>query len=113
MAGNITYDKALGEQAAQGTLVNYVPDTAQTLASKTGICYDFSALYAALCLSQGIPCALVKGDHQGSYHAWNMVYVDGQWSPVDLTKAIANRDVTVTDFSQCVLTQEGYTAAAF
>ena len=42
-----------------------------------------------------------------------MVYVDGQWSPVDLTKAIANREVTVTDFSQCVLTQEGYTAAAF
>ena len=42
-----------------------------------------------------------------------MVYVDGQWSPVDLTKAIANRDVDVTDFSQCVLTQEGYTAAAF
>lgn len=59
------------------------------------------------------PCAIVKGDHQGSYHAWNMVYVDGQWSPVDLTKAIANRDVDVTDFSQCVLTQEGYTAAAF
>lgn len=37
VAGNFTYDKALGEQAAQGTLVNYVPDTAQTLASKTGI----------------------------------------------------------------------------
>lgn len=113
MAGNFTYDKALGEQAAQGTLVNYVPDTARTLASKTGICYDFSALYAALCRSQGIPCAIVKGDRQGSYHAWNMVYVDGQWSPVDLTKAIANQDVDVTDFSQYVLTQEGYTAAAF
>lgn len=36
-------------------------DTSKTLQTKTGICYDFSCLFAAICRSQGIPCYAVDG----------------------------------------------------
>jgi len=53
-----------------------IPDT--TLKEKTGICYDFSSLYAAMLRSEGIPAKLVKGyapNYATGYHAWNEVYV--------------------------------------
>ena len=62
-----------------------------------------------MCRSQRIPCAIVKGDLNGSYHAWNRVYVDGAWSEVDVTRAVANRDTGVTEFADCVMTESGYT----
>lgn len=110
MAGSFTYDKELGQKAAAGKVVNYVPDTATTLESKTGICYDFSALYAAMCRSQGIPCTIVRGYRNGSYHAWNSVYVDGAWHSVDLTWAIANRDTQAATFADCLAPVTGYVA---
>lgn len=115
IAGNFSYDRALGAKASQGLVVNYVPDTAKTLESKTGICYDFSALFAAMCRSQGIPCAVAKGYLNGQYHAWNMVYVNGRWSAVDMTRAIANHDTSAATFADCVisLSANGYTGMDF
>ena len=109
MAAGFTYDRQKGAEIQSGQLVNYVPDTERVLAQGTGICYDFSALFAAMCRSQRIPCAIVKGDLNGSYHAWNRVYVDGAWSEVDVTRAVANRDTGVTEFADCVMTESGYT----
>lgn len=69
---------------------NYVPFPDSTLTAKTGICYDFSSLYAAMLRSQGTPAKLVKGyapkNAQG-YHAWNEVYDSsaGKWIIVDTT----------------------------
>ena len=69
---------------------SYVPVIDKTLIDKTGICYDFSSLFAAMLRSQGIPAKLVKGyapKNAAGYHAWNEVYDAslGKWVTVDST----------------------------
>ena len=113
MAGSFTYDDEMGGQAKRGELVNYTPDTSRTLESGTGICYDFSALFAAMCRSQGIPCAIARGYLDGGYHAWNMVYVDGAWNAVDLTRAVSSRDTGAAGFADCVTSLDGYTGMTY
>ena len=68
----------------------YLPVPDSTLAVRSGICYDFSSLYAAMLRSEGIPAKLVKGyapDYAVGYHAWNEVYdaAKKQWIVVDPT----------------------------
>ncbi len=71
---NISYDNQLAATVKSG----YVPDVDSTLARKKGICYDYSALMAAMLRSQGIPTRMVHGYAYSSpndiYHAWNEVY---------------------------------------
>ena len=68
----------------------YIPVVDQTYIDKKGICYDFSALYAAMLRSQGTPAKLVKGyapKNAVGYHAWNEVYDVSQkkWVVIDST----------------------------
>lgn len=76
---NISYDNAKAEKLA--TTAGYAPDPDETLATKTGICFDYSSLAAAMLRSQGIPTKIVTGyvDPNNIYHAWIMVYIDGTW----------------------------------
>ncbi|UUZ86988.1 transglutaminase-like domain-containing protein [Paenibacillus sp. P26] len=53
-----------------------------------GICYDASALFAAMLRSSGVPVKLVQGYAPGirQYHAWNEVYLEGKgWITMDVT----------------------------
>lgn len=109
---NFTYDYALAAQVKSGAVKNYTPDTGAILASRKGVCYDLSALFAAMCRSQDIPCALVKGQMFGGYHAWNMVYVNDQWVAFDLTVPVSGRTVHAESLTQCIATQDGYYAVA-
>lgn len=67
----------------------YVPDIDETLRAGKGICYDYSAVFAAMLRSQGIPCKLIKGytTNVKGYHAWNEVYLadEDRWMVVDTT----------------------------
>lgn len=67
----------------------YLSDIDKIVEEKTGICYDFASLYAALLRSQGIPVKLVKGytSNAKGYHAWNEVYDEetGEWHIIDIT----------------------------
>ncbi|MBR0598864.1 transglutaminase-like domain-containing protein [Sinanaerobacter chloroacetimidivorans] len=68
----------------------YIPVVDKTYTDKTGICYDFASLYAAMLRSQGTPAKLVKGyapKNAAGYHAWNEVYDEGQgkWVVIDTT----------------------------
>ena len=69
------------EQASQ----TYALPNNQTLASKFGICQNYAELFRTLCIRSGIPCVMVTGMGNGDSHAWNQVYVDGQWLYVDCT----------------------------
>ncbi len=83
IVSNIDYD-----YDKLGSLNNrYVPDVEETLESKKGICYDYSALFASMLRSQGIPTKLVKGytDTVEGYHAWNEVFIHGEWVVIDTT----------------------------
>lgn len=87
--GYITKDYNYDYNKLETLPTTYLPVIDQTLAEQKGICYDFSALYAAMLRSQGIPVKLVKGytpNAQG-YHAWNEAYdaKSGTWSIIDTT----------------------------
>lgn len=80
---------------------DYLPDINKTLKSKKGICYDFSALFASMLRSVGIPAKLVKGygEKIQGYHAWNEVYINNKWvtidTSVDIQFAENNRSYTI------------------
>ncbi len=46
-----------------------------------GQCGSYSSAFRFLCDAADIPCVTVSSEN----HAWNEVYVDGQWLTVDVT----------------------------
>jgi len=66
---------------------SYMPDVDETLSTRMGICFDYSALLACMLRVQGIPAKLVIGDliPTSQYHAWNYAKVDGLWVLLDAT----------------------------
>ncbi|HEX3039983.1 MAG TPA: transglutaminase-like domain-containing protein [Caproiciproducens sp.] len=87
---NIKYDYAKAGSVKSG----YLPNVDSTLSVKKGICFDYSALMACMCRSQGIPAKLVMGTTNLGYHAWNEVYLDG-WKRYDSTFAAAGQSAGV------------------
>ncbi len=85
MTANVTYDTGKAAQLASAT--GYVPDPDTTLQEKTGICFDYASLAAAMFRSLGIPCKIMSGyvDPGDIYHAWNLIYIDGQWVSAEIT----------------------------
>ena len=96
VVSNFTFDDALAETVQSG----YLPDVDAVLDSKKGICFDYSAVMAAMLRSRGVPTKLVVGFNEGDYHAWlnvhspetgwiNMVvFFDGrEWMLMDPTLA--------------------------
>lgn len=85
IADNITYDKSKAAELANAT--GYVPNPDETLESGTGICFDYASLAAAMFRSLGIPCQIVTGyvEPNNLYHAWNMIYINGQWISAEIS----------------------------
>lgn len=90
VARNIAYDYEKAASVQSG----YLPVPDETLATKKGICFDYSALLATMLRVQDIPAKLVIGHvaPDNIYHAWNEVYIDGKWVHYDATLAAENRD---------------------
>lgn len=93
---NITYDNNKAKTVQSG----YAPSPDATLASGTGICFDYASLVSAMLRSQGIPTRLEVGYVGDLYHAWISCYisdvgwVDGiikfngsEWTMMDPTMA--------------------------
>lgn len=96
---NVTYDEAM----AQSITFGYVPDVDAVLSRKSGICFDYASLMAAMLRSQGIPTKLEVGYSGEALHAWISVYTketgwidkviefDGKsWILIDPTLAASN-----------------------
>lgn len=83
IVGTIRYDHTL----AASELTDYLPDSNRTLAGRKGMCYDYASLFASMLRSIGIPAKLVMGtsEYVDVYHAWNEVYLNGQWVTIDTT----------------------------
>ena len=74
VSSHISYDYSKAKSVQSG----YLPDVDSILSSGKGICFDYAAVFAAMCRAQGIPCKLVTGYiSDGQFHAWNEVYLDG------------------------------------
>ncbi len=82
---NITYDTEKATQMQNAT--GYLPDPDETFHTKSGICFDYASLAAAMLRSVGIPTKIVTGyvADQSIYHAWNMVYMQDKWVNVSFT----------------------------
>lgn len=99
VVGNVSYDNDKASTLSNAT--GYIPNPDDTLASGTGVCFDYASLGAAMLRSVGFPTKIITGyvSPGDLYHAWVMVYVDGswqtgefsvsadEWSRVDLTFA--------------------------
>lgn len=50
-----------------------------------GICDDYAVAFSQICRAAGIPCMTCTGTYpdRNEGHAWNLVYVDGEWLVVD------------------------------
>jgi hypothetical protein len=74
VVNNTAYDYAKANSVQSG----YLPNPDSTLASHTGICFDYASLMVAMLRSQNIPTKLVIGYTGDIYHAWASVYIRGQ-----------------------------------
>ncbi len=105
---NITYDYHKAATVQSG----YLPTIDDTLDTKTGICFDYSALMTAILRSQDIPTKLEIGYAGNIYHAWisvftteqgwvnNVIQFDGtNWRFMDPTFAASGKgDPKITEY---------------
>ena len=84
---NLTYDEAKSEELSDSH--DYYPNAKEIYNTKTGICFDYASLTAAMLRSQGIPTKIMTGTYtpKGVYHSWNEVLIDGKWIDIDTTYA--------------------------
>lgn len=95
------YNYRFADQITSGQVKQYTPNPNAILAKDKGICYDFASLFAAMCRHEGIPCKIVKGYVNTTYHAWNQIYVNGEWREVDLTRAVCQRASVARTIADC------------
>ncbi|MBU6338633.1 MAG: hypothetical protein KGQ36_01485 [Rickettsiales bacterium] len=70
--------------------VDKLPKIKEILQNPTGVCTEYTRLYNGLSRLAGIPTIMVDGGACGEYdncqgHAWNIIYQDNKWIPVDAT----------------------------
>ena len=82
---HVAYDTSKAEKLSDVT--GYVPNPDETLASGTGVCFDYASLGAAMLRSLGIPAKIITGyvSPGDLYHAWIMVYIDGSWHTAEFS----------------------------
>lgn len=80
---NIKYDS----KKLETTKSRHIPEMDKVLEEKKGICFDYAVLLAGMLRSEGIPTKVVEGYRPeiDVYHAWNEVYIEGDWVVVDTT----------------------------
>ena len=103
---NISY-VSTAENGANGYIP--VPDT--VLANKSGICFDYASLTAAMLRSIGIPAKLAIGYSASVRHAWIDVYIQSvgwveravefngdEWKLMDPTFAATGTDESIQEY---------------
>ncbi len=77
---HITYDSNYADEETAESLLT-------TIDKGRGVCGDYTMLFQYLCDRAGIPCTSEAGDvsTSGAGHAWNVVFLNGQWKFVDTT----------------------------
>jgi Uncharacterized protein involved in cytokinesis, contains TGc (transglutaminase/protease-like) domain len=98
VTANIKYDKKKVRQpmyalvvtddvyerfAAEGLNAYMCTRAEQAAVLRKGICMDFAWLVHDLLMAQNIPSRFVSGEMMN--HAWNAVYIGGQWYFLDAT----------------------------
>lgn len=87
-----------------------VPSAVEVLETKEGDCNEHAILFAALARASGIPTKITVGvvylNRAFHYHAWNKVYIDGKWIPVDPTFGELPANPTHVQFNEGDLAEQ-------
>ena len=83
LRNNIAYDVYIEDRDARSYEAEDWSGKYSTWDLKTGVCCDFSNIYAIMCRAQGIPCTTVGCESQN--HVWNLVMINGRWIEADIT----------------------------
>ena len=77
---------------------SYLGDVDGCLEKRMGLCQDFAAVAACMLRVQGIPTQLVIGYADDTYHAWNIVQINGEYRRLDITAELKglSRDAEYT-----------------
>lgn len=84
------------------SFTNYHMSSEKILSITSGVCEHYAQLYNDLMHAYGIPSVFVTGVGYNvfkkafEYHAWNLVYVDSKWIPVDATWGIFSGKMPVS-----------------
>lgn len=88
------------KETEETALMFYKCDIEKIYNRKTGVCYDFAVVLAAMLRSQGIPCKVVFGKYSATTesvgHVWNEVYVPSSGS-------IKTNKLSITGNKWCIL----------
>ena len=74
MIANFTYDYDKAASVESG----YLPVVDQVFTEKSGICFDYASVMAAMLRSQRIPTRMEVGYMGEEYHAWLSIYVEDE-----------------------------------
>ncbi|MDC3416982.1 transglutaminase-like domain-containing protein [Aquibacillus salsiterrae] len=93
IVNNVKYDY----EKAKTIKAGYIPNISDTYKTNKAICYDYASMFAAMARSLGIPTKLIAGESKlvTVYHAWNEVYLDGEWKIIDTTVDSVYKDAKV------------------
>lgn len=75
---HVTYDSKLQDEQTVESII-------ETIDKGRGVCGDYSLLFMHLCRRASIPCTFEIGDPFILNHAWNAVFINGEWKFVDTT----------------------------
>lgn len=90
IGSNISYDNEKASRVLNNDF-NIKSGAIPTFQTRTGICFDYSCLYVAMCRANGLKVRLVTGEGFNGVswvsHAWNEVFIgnEGKWVNVDTT----------------------------
>jgi transglutaminase/protease-like cytokinesis protein 3 len=88
MTENLAYDNYMTTVLKKTRMSSYndYTGTWHVYNTHTGVCRDFVNIFAIMCRELGVPCGSLDSDNLN--HTWSIVYLDGEWWEVDLTKDI-------------------------
>ena len=87
---NYSYDNDKAKEISKKPPPVYYPVIDLIYNAKKGVCFDYASIFAGAMRNIGIPTRLVMGYSKDigkgvEYHAWNEIYIDKKWIPLDLT----------------------------
>lgn len=112
---NVTYDDELLNLATNTSIVlaNYRGFYLEgVFIDKKAVCEGISKAFCVLANIEGIPCVQVDGyqtlNPGGVKHAWNKVYLDGDWYVIDVTSdgVILNDSFEILTYDYFLITNE-------
>ena len=107
IAGSSDYEKIksiyyyIASSATYNAKSEYNPSSAGSVILKPhyAVCEGYAYAFKLLCDRENIPCVTVAGNYEASTnsgHAWNEVYIDGNWYGADITWDDTDSDTILT-----------------